>query len=94
MITRIVKLTFYPENVDAFRKIFNESQHLIRGFTGCMHVELLNDKKNTHIFFTRSIWNTEHDLEHYRNSDMFKTTWAETKRLFSEKAEAWTLVNV
>jgi hypothetical protein len=33
-------------------------------------------------------------LENYRNSDLFKTTWAATKALFNDKPMAFsTLVN-
>ena len=90
MITRLVKLTFAPENIPAFISIFESSKNKIRAFEGCEHVELLNDVENPHIFFTRSIWRTEDDLNLYRHSELFKATWAKTKVLFAQKPEAWT----
>lgn len=90
MITRLVKLTFVPENISTFINIFESSKNKIRAFEGCEHVELLNDVENPNIFFTRSIWRSETDLNLYRQSELFKTTWAKTKVLFAQKPEAWT----
>jgi len=91
MVTRIVKMTFKPDRVNDFLEIFNVSKELIRASQGCLYLELLNDKQSTNVFFTFSRWDGEEDLERYRNSELFKTTWAKTKVLFSEKTEAWTL---
>ncbi len=90
MITRLVKLTFKPENIPTFIAIFESSKNLIRAFEGCEHVELLNDVENPNIFFTRSIWRDETALNLYRHSELFRTTWAKTKILFAEKPEAWS----
>lgn len=91
MIIRIVKMNFKDENVERFLEVFNSSKNLIRNFEGCSHLELLNDINNKNIFFTYSHWKEEQDLENYRNSDLFKGVWAETKILFNVKAEAWSL---
>ena len=66
----------------------------IRAMKGCLHLELLQDAKNPTIFFTLSHWDTEGSLNHYRHSDLFKTTWAKTKILFADKPEAWTTTGV
>ncbi|CAG0955174.1 MAG: antibiotic biosynthesis monooxygenase [Bacteroidetes bacterium] len=91
MITRLVKMTFLPEKVETFLRVFNDSKGKIRAFEGVKHLELLRDKNNTHILFTYSIWENEICLENYRNSDLFKTTWLKTKILFSAPPEVWTL---
>lgn len=91
MIIRIVKMDFKDENIERFLEVFNSSKHLIRNFEGCSHLELLNDINNKNIFFTYSHWKQEQDLENYRNSELFKGVWAETKILFNAKAEAWSL---
>ncbi|POY37386.1 antibiotic biosynthesis monooxygenase [Solitalea longa] len=91
MIKRIVKMTFAPEKVDEFLTVFEDSKALIRNFEGCQHLELLNDVNSTNRFFTLSFWQSETDLDNYRQSELFKTTWAKTKPLFIEKAEAWSL---
>ena len=84
-------MTFIPEHVLDFMKVFNASKQLIRNFEGCMHLELLADKDKPNILFTYSYWNSEKNLEHYRKSELFKTTWAQTKIHFESKAEAWSL---
>jgi quinol monooxygenase YgiN len=90
MIIRIVKMTFKPENREKFLAVFSASKELIRNFEGCKNLKLLNDKKNRAVFFTYSLWESEVNLEHYRNSELFKSTWAKTKILFSDKPEVWT----
>lgn len=94
MITRIVKMTFKKENTDEFIKIFEETKLLIKSFEGCLRLELLKDQSNNFTFFTISHWNSEEDLEQYRNSYLFKSTWSKVKPLFSEKAQAWSLVTI
>ena len=90
MIIRIVKMHFAPENRTAFEKIFSESAPKIRAFNGCSHVHLLNDTNDNCRYFTYSHWENEAALEDYRNSELFKTTWAKTKPLFDAPAEAWS----
>jgi hypothetical protein len=90
MIKRLVKLSFQIDKVAAFCEIFENSKDLIRQMPGCQHVELLQDAAQAHIFFTLSLWDTEGDLNAYRNSELFRTTWAKTKILFSDKPMAWT----
>jgi (4S)-4-hydroxy-5-phosphonooxypentane-2,3-dione isomerase len=90
MIIRIVKLTFQEEYINDFITIFNESKELISNFEGVKKLELLQCSTNGNIFFTHSHWESEEALEKYRHSELFKTTWAKTKPLFSEKAEAWS----
>jgi len=91
MITRIVKMTFKPENISDFKQIFFESQKLIAAFDGCIHLELMNDISNTCIFFTISQWESDECLNTYRDSYLFKSTWLKVKPLFSERALAWSL---
>lgn len=91
MIIRIVKMTFQPEKVNQFLDIFNASKLLIRHFDGCSHLELLNDLNHPNVFFTYSYWDSEIKLNGYRNSELFAGVWANTKVLFSAKAEAWSV---
>lgn len=91
MIIRIVKLTFKAENIPTFQDIFDQSCHSIRAQEGCMGLRLLQDKKNPAIFFTYSHWNTEEDLNRYRNSELFGRVWPATKKLFAASPEAWTV---
>jgi heme-degrading monooxygenase HmoA len=89
MIVRVVKMEFKDECVNDFIALFEEKKEKIRSFPGCQYLELLQGldaKKN--VFATYSYWNTEEDLNNYRYSDLFKETWADTKKLFSKKPEA------
>lgn len=90
MIKRIVKLSFKPENVEAFQQIFAESKNKIAGMPGCHSVELLRCTDPDHVFFTYSFWDSEEDLNAYRYSDLFQKTWAKTKILFNDRPLAWS----
>lgn len=87
-LIRIVKMTFREEEVDTFRKIFDERKEKIASFPGCSSLQLLNDKN---IFFTYSTWDGPESLERYRTSELFQSTWALVKPLFSAKTEAWSV---
>lgn len=91
MIVRIVQMTFQPGKVAEFLALFEEKKQFIRGFEGCTHLELWNDTKNEHIFFTYSIWQSEAHLDHYRFSPLFKDLWPRTKALFADKPQAWSV---
>lgn len=86
-------MTFEPENIASFERIFEESSEQIRAFPGCRRLELLRDLNNPAVFFTLSIWESEAHLEAYRSSAFFKKVWAQTKTLFASRAQAWSLVN-
>jgi len=89
MIKRIVKMTFRAEESENFEKIFEARKEKIRSFPGCLQLELVREK-DAHVFFTISIWNDPADLENYRHSELFKTTWSVVKPMFEARAEAWT----
>ena len=91
MFIRIVKMSFQPEKIEEFLANFNEKKEFIRNSNGCRLLELYRDKTNPNIFFTYSYWETEQDLENYRNSDLFKGVWAKTKVLFNDKPLAWSV---
>ena len=91
MIKRIVKLTFREEACDDFVEVFEKSKQAIRAFPGCQYLELWRSKDQPNIFFTYSFWQEEAALEAYRHSDLFKNVWKQTKVLFSDKPEAWSV---
>lgn len=91
MIKRIVKLTFQEDKIGDFLKIFETSKSKIRKFEGCHHVELLRAQSPKNVFFTFSIWEDETALQKYRHSDLFRSTWSQTKVLFSDKPVAWSV---
>ncbi len=91
MLVRIVKLSFHPENIPVFLQNFEEIKEKIRNAPGNRLLELYQDKNNSSIFFTYSYWETEEDLENYRNSALFDEVWTFTKQLFNDKPEAWSV---
>jgi len=94
MLIRIVRMTFQEDKIEDFLEIFNRSKRLIRGFEGCRHLELLRDKSAQNIILTYSHWLSEEHLNTYRDSELFKTTWAATKALFSDKPVAFSSESV
>ncbi len=91
MFVRIVKLSFQPEKTEEFLGNFEKSKENIRNFPGCRLLELYREKTNTNVFFTYSYWDSEEDLEAYRNSELFKGIWNKTKILFNDKPMAWSV---
>ena len=79
MFVRIVKMSFEPEKVEEFLSNFDKIKDKVRSYKGCNLLELYRDKDNTNILFTYSYWDTEQDLENYRNSELFKGIWAKPK---------------
>ena len=91
MLVRIVKLSFHEENITAFLENFEIMKENIRKAPGNRLLELYQDKNNKNVFFTYSYWETEQDLENYRNSELFDTVWSFTKKLFNDKPESWSV---
>jgi hypothetical protein len=91
MIKRIVKLTFQEDKVDDFLSLFEQTHQKIRSFPGCKHLELLRGIGPSNVFFTYSFWESEDDLEKYRHSELFRSTWSKTKVLFAGRPEAWSV---
>lgn len=94
MFVRIVKMNFKASNIALFLKNFNENKEKIRNSKGCNLLELYRDKNDSNTFFTYSYWESEADLEAYRNSELFKVVWGKTKVLFNNKPEAWSVDKV
>ena len=94
MFVRIVKMSFHEENIPAFRENFELMKTKIRNSPGNRLLELYQDKSDPRIFFTYSYWETEQDLENYRQSELFYDVWQITKKLFNGKPEAWSVEKV
>ena len=90
MIIRIVKLSFHTEFISDFKTIFEENKQKIISQKGCSRLEMLKDIKDVNIIFTYSCWDSEDDLNNYRNSEVFKDVWSKSKILFNKKPEAWS----
>ena len=90
MLIRTVRMTFKTDKIDEFLDIFNGSKLKIRGFEGCRHLELWQDHYQENIFTTYSFWDSEEALEQYRESELFRSVWKQTKVLFAEKPRAFS----
>lgn len=91
MINRIVKMTFRDDAIPSFMALFEEVCERIRAQPGCQSVELFQDVRDPRVLFTYSLWNDERALNEYRQTQLFADTWKQTKSLFSEKAQAWSV---
>jgi heme-degrading monooxygenase HmoA len=91
MVIRIVKMEFEAESVSDFLKIFASSRDNIRSFSGCTHLQLLQGEADPSVFFTYSHWEKESDLDAYRHSDLFRSVWRNTRKLFRAAPCAWSL---
>jgi autoinducer 2-degrading protein len=90
MIYRFVKLSIQEEHCQTFIDIVKKVQPLILRFGGCTFLQLVQDLDQPSKFMTFSHWDSEADLDSYRNSELFIGFWKQVKPLFSEKAEAWS----
>lgn len=90
MIIRVVRMTFKPESVGDFLENFEKNKRSIRNFEGCEHLELWQDENIKNIFLTYSYWKSEEHLNQYRDSELFRSVWSFTKKLFSEKPIAFS----
>ena len=94
MLIRIVRMTFKAEEVENFLNMFETIKSKIRAFDGCEYLELWNDLDTPNVFITHSHWISKDALENYRHSELFKSTWAQTKPKFSEKPQAFSVESV
>lgn len=94
MVTRIVKMEFRAECIDAFLEMFEAKKEAIIAQPGCMDLEMLQDIHNPAIIFTYSHWKNEAALNAYRGTELFGVVWKETKSYFSGKASAWSTTSL
>ncbi len=94
MLIRIVKMKFNDNQIEDFKIVFETHKETIRQFEGCSFLALYQDKGDAATFFTYSYWDTEANLKAYRNSSFFKSVWGQTKKLFADKPEAWSVNEV
>ncbi len=94
MINRIVKMKFREEHIEDFIRFTSDIYDVIKSQEGCLHLNILQDKKHPEIFFTYSCWNSEKDLDNYRKSEFFNNIWPKTKKWFAGKPEAWSTETV
>lgn len=91
MITRIVRLSFEPSKLEDFYKVFEATKLQIAAFEGCNGLQLMQDAAEKNVIYTLSYWENEASLNKYRFSELFKVTWSQTKILFNNKPQAFSL---
>jgi (4S)-4-hydroxy-5-phosphonooxypentane-2,3-dione isomerase len=94
MITRLVRMEFRPDAVDAFLEIFTATMDQIGSFPGIHDLQLHRDTTQAHVFYTLSIWQDEAALETYRASELFRGVWPRTKALFAGPPQTFSLDRV
>lgn len=94
MLERLVKMKFREDCLADFLALFQEVGNEIRNQPGCIHLALWQDTADPTVVFTYSRWQSPHDLESYRQSKLFQTTWIKTKEMFESKAQAWSLTQI
>lgn len=87
-------MEFRQEAIADFLEMFENKKQFIIARPGCMDLEMLQQKDNPAVIFTYSHWESEEDLNAYRESALFGNVWKETKSYFAERAEAWTLESI
>ena len=83
MLLRTVRMTFRPDRIDDFLALFAEARPNIATVPGCRHLELWRDERFPNVLTTFSRWDGGEALEAYRQSDLFRETWARTTPLFA-----------
>ena len=94
MIVRIVKMTFKEDKLEEFFAFLEKMKAQIRAFPGCTMVEILQEIDNPKVVMTHSHWQSAEDLENYRQSELFKFVWSNTKIHFDDKPEAFSMLSL
>ena len=94
MLIRIVKMSFQENKIPLFLTEFEQYKLKIRNVKGCQFLELYRDINVSTTYFTYSYWDSENDLNFYRDSELFKEVWYKTKILFNQKPQAWSVETV
>ncbi|RMG71630.1 MAG: antibiotic biosynthesis monooxygenase [Bacteroidetes bacterium] len=93
MLIRLVRMRFRPETLETFEALFAQHKIAIRQVSGCLHLELHGDPGDPLVRYTLSHWDRQADLDAYRKSPLFGLVWPQTKALFSEAPQAYSLVH-
>ena len=84
MLLRTVRMTFRPDRLADFLSLFREARPRIAAAPGCRHLELWQDDRFPNVLTTFSRWDDADALDAYRQSALFRETWARTTPLFAD----------
>jgi len=88
MLVRIVRMSFRENRVADFLDVYDEIATTIRSFSGCRHIELWKDADAPAAYTTYTLWTNNEALQTYRESSLFRETWAKIKPMFESPASA------
>lgn len=91
MLIRVVRMTFQPERIPEFLALFQQSENQIRRMPGCRFLELWQDMNDPAVYCTHSHWESEEQLNAYRQSALFGRVWPATKALFAAPPLAFSV---
>lgn len=80
--------------LDAFLDLFARTADRIRATPGCRRLDLWQDADDPTRVATHSHWDDAEALDAYRQSDLFRATWAETKTYFAARASAQSFTRI
>jgi (4S)-4-hydroxy-5-phosphonooxypentane-2,3-dione isomerase len=83
-------MSFHEERCADFEQKFADIKEQIGNQPGCANVKLLRAKGEENVYFTLSDWESDSDLDNYKETVLFETVWAEVKEWFNAKPEAWS----
>lgn len=90
MLIRIVIMTIEDDRCDDFEAAFSSVRQHISDFEGCIQLRMLRGTDEPSVYTTLSTWTGKDALERYRQSDLFKKTWATVKPMFAARAVAYS----
>ena len=88
MILRIVRMSFSPDKIQDFIKFSMKAKPQLKEGR-LFKREIICGLRIFQCVLHKSKWISPEALEKYRQSDLFKSTWARTKVLFNESASAF-----
>ena len=95
MIKRVVRLTLKDDaSINAFQEIYRSRNPFTKGVKGCREVKVLKDVDHDDVYYTFSIWDSNEDLEAYRQSNYFAETWPMVKAQLAKRAEAFSMTEI
>jgi quinol monooxygenase YgiN len=90
MLIRVVQLDIQEDKTSLFLELYAGHQQTISQNKGCLQLQLLQEDANPNKVATLSHWESEKDLNAYRNSEFFKSLWTKVKPLFASPAKAYS----
>ncbi len=94
MIIRVVRMEVIDTKLELFNHFMDNVKEVKTELKGCIHYDVLRDKRYANVFYGYTIWEAENDLVKYRKSELFKETVRTVNQFCVKKSQAWTVENV